>query len=311
MADEIFAQFTTCRWEVTGYNVVLPVKTVRTRGGNRIVPRERANRNGAKLDDTGSKPKVWTLDVDFYNGIDEPDMPADDMYPSLANDLEKSCDIHETGTLTLPTIGKRRCRLLDYDREESFEERDTGRFSLTFMEDNEDAITASSFSSPSARSVSRQLAEATTASAEQDGIELTDIGSSLTELASELEGLANAPFEYVGDLQAKAGQISRACARIEAVHTSAADEVGLLLTSPMSSRTLRKLRELNDTAARVVQERLSSMPVLVPFRVASQRTLFDVAASLNQDAALLLKANPDLPNPLAIDAGTTINVYES
>ena len=306
----LFEKFTLCAWEVTGYRIALPVIRVEEDGGNRLVPRERAHRRGAKVDDTGSAPVQWLLVCDFYNGITEPGMPAEDMYPDLLNNLVKSFDVHETGTLTLPHIGPRRCRAWKYKRIETSEERDAGLTTLTFLEDNEDATTAASFQSPAARSVAKQQAESTTFSAESAGIDASDLGQSLTELASELEGLANAPGEYVGDLETKAKQIEAACERIEAVHTQAVDEAGKLLTRPDQSLVVRKLRQLRDTTARVVGERLSSMPRLVPKRFGSQRSIFDVATELGQDAQKLMQANPGIEDMLAIPAGTPVLVFE-
>src|SRR5262245_48579282 len=220
----LFEKFVVCTWEVTGYSIPLPVGRIEEDGGNRLVPRERPNRRGAKVDDTGSSAVQWLLVCDFYNGISEPGMPAEEMYPDLLNKLVQSFDVHETGTLRLPHIGSRRCRAWKYKRIETSEERDTGLTTLTFLEDNEDATTTATFQSPSARSVAKQQAESTTFSAENAGIDAGDLGQSLDEMAADLEGLANAPFEYVGDLETKAKQIDGACERIEAVYTKATDE---------------------------------------------------------------------------------------
>src|SRR5688572_24683169 len=104
----LFEKFVICTWEVTGYKIPIPVVRIEEDGGNRLVPRERIGRRGAKLDDTGAMPPQWLLVADFYNGIDEPGMPSEDMYPDLLNNLIKSFDIHECGTLTLPHVGPRR-----------------------------------------------------------------------------------------------------------------------------------------------------------------------------------------------------------
>jgi prophage DNA circulation protein len=309
VADGIFEQFPVCLWEVTGYKVQISVKSISERGGNRLVPRKRQNRNGAKLDDTGSEEKVWVLDVDFFNGNEEPDVPGDEQYPGVVNYLIKSFDVHECGTLTLPNIGKRRCRAHTYERRETFDERDTAIVSLTFMEDNEDFTTASTFTSPSARSVSRRLAEITTFSADQAGVALADFGAGISELASGVEALINSPFEYVGDLETKAAQVDIACRRIEEAHTSRKTQVGRMLMEPPSSKVLRGLREIRDHVARIVEERQSALPRLVPFVVPDERSIFDIATQFDQDVSALIKANPGLSNPLLLPKGAVVKVF--
>jgi prophage DNA circulation protein len=311
VADGIFEQFPVCLWEVTGYKVQIACKSISERGGNRLVRRARQHRNGAKLDDTGSVEKVWAITVDFYNGNDEPDVPGDEQYPGVVNFLIKSFDVHETGTLTLPNIGKRRCRLESYERNEAFDERDTATVTLNFVEDNEDFTTASTFTSPSARSVSRRIAEITTFSADQAGVALADFGAGISELASGVEALINSPFEYVGDLETKATQIDIACRRIEETHTTRKTQAGMMLMDPPTSKVLRGLREIRDHAARIVEERQSALPRLVPFVVPEERSIFDIATQLGQDASKLIKANPGLSNPLIVPKGTTVRVFAS
>jgi hypothetical protein len=310
MADTIFEQYPLCTWEVPGYKVPIPVKSISERGGNRLVRRNRQNRNGAKLDDTGSVEKTWTLEVDFFNGNTEEGIPVADLYPDVLNFLVKSFDVHETGTLTLPTVGRKRCRAESYDRKETFEEIDTGIVTLTFIEDNEDNLTSSSFTAPSARSVSRRLAEITTFSAEQNGVSLSDSSAGISELASQIETLINSPFEYFGDLQAQADSVVALCGRLEDIHASRRTQVGELLAMPPGARAVRGLVELRDKAARVVDEKQSALPRLVPYVVPSQRSIFDIAAELGQDPMALMSANPNLGDPLAIPARATVKVFE-
>lgn len=309
MADTIFEQYPVCIWEVIGFRIPIPVKKISERGGNRLVRRTRQNRNGSKLDDTGSMEKTWTLDVDFFNGSREDGIPSD-LYPDMLNDLIRSFDVHQTGDLTLPTVGKRRCRAETYQRDESFEEIDCAIVSLTFVEDNEDVMNASTVTAPSARSVSRRLADLTTFSAQQNGVSLSDSGAGIAELASEVEALITSPFEYFGDLQAQAAKVQALCERLEATHTTRRSQVGELLSQPPGARAVRGLVELRDKAARIVEERQSAMPRLVPYVVPTQRSIFDIAAQFEQDPSQLLAANPEIGNPLAIPPRTVVKVFE-
>lgn len=196
---EIFEQYQVCTWAVAGRKMAIPLEAIRERGGNRLVVLERPYREGAKLDDTGAVAKVYELTVAIFNGNTEEGV-GESIYPDLANEIVASFDQHETGTLTLPTVGPKRCRAQSYERGEKPDERDTAYLQLVFMEDNEDSITSSSFLAPSARSVSRTLSEQTTFSLSAAGAFGADTAS-LTDFAASLETLMNAPGEFVGDIE--------------------------------------------------------------------------------------------------------------
>ena len=309
MAETIFEQFALCEWEVTGYKVPIAVKKITERGGNRLVRRARQNRDGAKLDDTGSVETTWTLEADFYNGCTEQGIPIDDNYPDVLNNFIKSTKVHETGTLTLPTVGKRRARIESYERSESPEEIDCGLMTITFVEDNEDSLTAATFTSPSARSVSRRLAEITTFSAEQNGVSMSYSGDGISQLAAEVEALVTSPFQYYADLEAQATKVQALCGRLESTFASQDDQVGEMLAAPPGAHAVRGLITLKDHAARVVEERQSSLPRLVPYVVPSQRSIFDIAAQFDQDPTALISANPNNGYPMAKTTLTPLKYY--
>ena len=76
---------------MTTFAIALPVSRIEEEGGNRLVERERPNRDGAKIDDTGSKAKRWVLTLDYLNGSTEPDFP-EDAYPDVVNQLMRPAD---------------------------------------------------------------------------------------------------------------------------------------------------------------------------------------------------------------------------
>jgi prophage DNA circulation protein len=311
VADTVFEEFPVCTWEVTGYKVPIPVKKVDERGGNRIVRRTRQSRDGAKLDDTGSIEVTWTIEADFYNGCTEEGIPFTNLYPDVVHFLVKSFRVHETGTLSIPTVGRKRCRLESYQRTETFEEIDCAPVVMTFVEDNEDALIASTFTAPSARATARRLAEITTFSAQQNGVSLSDSRMGISELASEVETLINSPFEYLGDLQAQAESVKALTDRMLDIHASRRTQIGSMLAEPPGARAVRGLVELRDKASRIVDEKQSAMPRLVPYVVPSQRSIFDIAAQFGQDPMLLMTANPQIGDPLAIPERTVVKVFES
>lgn len=310
MPNDDFENLPPCSWEVAGKKIIFPIEAIREHGGNRIIENERAYRDGAKLDDTGSKAKVYELDVALFNGHTEPGLvDGDALYPQVANDLVASFDAHEVGTLTLPTKGPRRCRAEVYDRSETFDQRGLAFLKLSFKEDNEEAQVA--FQAPSARSTVRTLAAFTFNLGLQLGA-LSDDLLSLTELAGQIEALANAPGEFLGDLITKAHQIDSALGRIEGAFTKdnkLFDAADSLASFPAGSSLLAKTRALRDTSARVVSERMATMPRIVTRVFKSDTSLVSLSAKLQQSLEKLMAINPGI-NPLRIEAGTPVKVYD-
>jgi hypothetical protein len=300
-------------WKVGGVKIVFPVERCEEAGGNRIVRRPRPGRNGAKLDDTGSIEKMYTLTCTFFNGVTEEGVSAN-QYPRNLDAMIASFDKHETGTLTLSTKGPRRCRADTYRRIEAFEETDSAGAVFTFIEDSEDGVSAQSFTAPSARAVSASFAGAASNACEQAGAMSADIVS-ITEFAGELEGLANAPGDYVAAVQQKAQQIDSACNRIERAFTGAAPDVigpaASLLSDPLSIGPLRALRALRAVALRLPGEATSGGPKLRTIKFGTEMNLLEVAARFGQDIAELIAINGSIPNLSSILPGTSINIQEA
>jgi hypothetical protein len=183
--------------------------------------------------------------------------------------------------------------------------------SFTFVEDNEDGVLASSFISPSARSTAASVAEASAFSLEQQGVPSSDFGSSLAELAAGIESLANAPDEFMADLETKATQIRSATERITEAFSSGEDGAGSLLLDPVAAHVWRHTALLVDTTSRVVAEKLSNRPKLRTVTFKYVVSMPQVAAAHQQDFVALLAANPKIGNAFAIPAGTPINIYVS
>ena len=306
----IFENMPPCTWHVGSETITLPVIRIETDGGNRIVEHARGGQEFEKLDDTGSIGDNIVLSVDWFNGNTEPGVDGDTQYPDLCNRMILSFRIHECGTLRLPTVGVIRCRARTWKRVEASDERDVAVTQFVFKRDNEDGVTAASFTSPSARSVARSVAEAATFSAQQAGVDLSDFGSSLQELAAGLEDLASAPAEQIAALEVQAKKIDAACKSFEALHTSVFGPGEGLLSFAPSAAAIRQMRRLQDMAARVVGERLSTMPTRRPVFFAEQRSLFQIAAQFNVPLETLLQANPQLAGGFSIPPNTPINLVQ-
>lgn len=312
MSDTVFPQYPVASWQAKGRRAIaFTVEQLQENGGNRLVPHERPRRNGAKHDDTGSMARSWQIATSFHTTVDEPGIDAASYYPQALNDLIASFDVHEVGDLTLPTRGPVRCRAKDYSRTERSDERDCATVTFTFVEDNEDGVLTSSFVNPSARSTAVGSAEAAAFTLESLGLPSTDFGSSLATFASEVEALANAPAEFVADLQTKATQVQSATDRILSAFGSGDGEAGAMLLDPTAALVHRQLAMLADTCGRVVGEKLSNLPRLRAVTFTTTVGIPQVAAKYRQDIGALLAANPKLGNPFAIPAGTPINVYAS
>jgi prophage DNA circulation protein len=192
----VFAQYPPGRWRVGSLDpIVFPVLSVTEQGGNRIVTHERPGRNGAKLDDTGSKARQWQVAMIFANTIEEPgieDNPQP-LYPFMLRRMIDSFDVHETGTLVCPTVGEIRARVVDYTRREMPEEDDAAILDVVFLQDNEDALDRSILEPPSVTATVRKLAEQTTFSAQKSGV-WSDGIASLRTAASEIETLMREPI---------------------------------------------------------------------------------------------------------------------
>jgi len=314
---DIVAEFYPASWNPDKGDglITFSVTNVSEDWGNRIVPHERYQRPGARLEATGARYRIWRFTAEFYNGQEEPgvDTPFD-QYPGLVDKLCDSCDTQETGILMLPTRGSRRCKAKSYQRTDNADSRNFASVAFEFWEDNEDDATAADYNQVSAAGRASPLANEAVAWSEAQGAGGFDM-SDIAELASELEALATAPGDYVGDLEAKANAITNTIDRIEDTFTTEANnaitEVTLLLTSPQSSLAGRRLRVLADVVASAATQKASAgIGAVTTITYPRQMSIFDVANTVGQNPAQLMSLNSSIPNVLAIPAFTPIKVYD-
>jgi len=305
-----FESYPVASWKVGKLAALrFPVLSISESGGNRIVQRERPYRNGAKLDDTGSKAKSWTIKVCFENSIVEPGLDTTKLlYPDVLNELIASFDTHECGDLTLPTRGKVRARAESYTRDEVTEERDGAALSFTFVADNEDSVGAQQFEQRTANASARTLSEQTVFSAAQEGVWDASL-SDINEFASELEGFANFPGDTVADVDSQASIVIGACNRVGRAFARENEENRNMINDPELSQTQRKLEETKDVSGRIRGEAMAGRPRPVPYNVFADTDLFDIAARIGQLAESLIAINPNV-DPLYVPAGTVVQVLE-
>lgn len=314
MADpEVYEQYPPAAWTIAGKTYRFPVEEIVETGGNRLVNRERPYRDGAKVDDVGSGPKGWRMKVCFNSTVVGEGGSADEpLYPNVLNAILRSFDEHETGDLVVPTIGKVRARAKTYTRTETHSERDTARCDLEWVQDNEDKVDATAFSLPTVRSSVVTLAEATTFSAESDGVFDGSLAD-LNRFASQLEAVATYPSDTLQDIDSQAGIVVAATNRVLNAFTSKSNnpktKARAMLSDPDSSITQRKLVTLQDTSARARAEIRANEPPFVRAIFDVPLSLFQIAVRMNQDAGKLIALNPAL-DPFFVPANTKVRVHD-
>ena len=313
MTTKIFEQYPEASWRPDGASepVFFPVERIDEQGGNRIVRHRRPHRDGARLEDTGANETVWSLLAPFNATYTETVRNGVPLYPTVLRQLLRSFRTHATGDLVVPTVGKVRARAESYKRSETHEERDHAVLELVFVEDNEESLDRVALNPPAVVSTLRKLSEQTTFSAPRNGVWNEDVRS-LSEFASEVEGLLLAPGRAAADLGAIARSHRNQLRRMTDAATKLATQTGGLFAEPRGSETQRQFRTIQDREALAEVERTSSLPRVVPYVVDVERTsILEIAARLNQDFADLLELNAArLADPLDIERGTVLRVFE-
>ncbi len=307
----IFGKYPPGKWTVAGVTHAFPVVSIQEDGGNRIIERKRPYRDGAKLDDTGSEPKKWVLEVLFNNTITEEGVDSlnsrDALYPTVLNKMIASFDTHETGDLVVPTVGKRRARAQSYSRRETTGEQEASLVSFTFIEDNEDNVSAASIQAPSANANASRLADVTTFDAQSAGA-WDDNHITLGQLSTQLESLANGPGDVIADLETQS-RVIRGTARAARRVFEAPSKAGRrLYNDPDNSRGPRKLHQQEDLAARAAHESRRGRPQLITIVFREDTSIFQVSSQFGQSVDDLMEVNPGI-DPFFIPSNTPVRVF--
>jgi prophage DNA circulation protein len=314
VVEEVFSQYPIASWTVGKKTYQFPVRKISETGGNRLVQRERPFRDGAKIDDVGSSPVCWSLEVLFQNSLNaEGGSDAEPLYPNVLNAMIRAFATHETGDLVVPTIGKVRARAKTYRRDEDNEARDQALVVFDFVADNEDNLDAAAFALPTVHASVVRLAEATTFSAESDGTFDSTLAD-LNEFAAQLEAVATFPSDTLQDIDSQAAIVVAATNRVLNAFTSKSNnpttKARAMLSDPDSSVTQRKLVQLQDTSARARSEIRKNLPPVVRTLFEMPLTIFDIAVLTGQKVEDLIAINPGL-DLLFIPERTVVRVYDN
>lgn len=308
-----FEQYPPLQFTVGGVTYAWPVHVIQEQGENRLIERERPYRDGAKIDDTGSKAKRWTVECLFNNTHAENDLDQINggrpLYPDVLNELIALFDVHETGDLVIPTAGKVRARAATYSRTERTDDRDAALVTFVFVEDNEDKVDFRSLQQPSANANARRLASTTTFDAQSVGAWSASLAD-LDVLVSELETVVNSPGAVEQDAKQKAGRIQGNAIRARDAFKNGARNGRDMFLDPTGNKAERKLTRQRDLSARAANESRRGRPALVSIVFKEWTSLFRVSAVVGQSFDDLAEVNP-LLDPFYIPALTPVSVYAS
>lgn len=321
-AKTVFETYPVATWKIGGSRTLaFPVVTIQETGGSRIIRRDRPFRRGVKCDDTGSKPRVWSIQAIFDNSLTVDDSPTSigepgikningntPLYPDILNEILESFDLYHdnAGTLVVPTVGKVKARLEDYTRDEKPEEWDCATIRFVFVEDNEDSVDASSYTYSSVSGNGVLLGETMEFSSQSDGGWDQDM-MNLNELVANLEGLANMPDQFAADIDQQVGIAIGAANRINRTFSQPKVPGRDILLDPESSVTQRKLEETKEIASDAKHNYKKKTKVItVMFGV--PMSLVSVASEMSQDIETLLALNYQLEDPFYIRPNTGVKI---
>lgn len=310
-AIDIFDRFPSFTWSVGGKKLALPVAKINRTKANRLVGHVRIYKDGARHDDTGSHPGGWEYTFLAHVESSEEGIMRD-FFPRGLMALEKSFDVHETGTLVTP-FGEQRCRAerLTYtlDRQTGV---DAAAVVATWIEDNEDDTTAKSFSLPTARSASKMYLANVIDGAGMLGAG-SDLFDSIKEATAAIIGLIDYPGDVIAQLVTQGQIVLDSSFRIANAVASSPNRTlapfSALLSDPYAGPVLRNLETLVDTELRAAADQAQRSKPRVPKFYDRQVSLFDVALDVSQDVGQLMEINGALPSFYEIPAGKPIMVF--
>ncbi len=318
MADDFNSKTVPCSFELDGASdrVSFAVLAIGETGSNRLPERMRVYRPGSRVDGTGNNSDRWTTTAVFFNGMREPGVPADP-YPTELNKLKALLkrSAKKTGTLTLSTVGPKRCKAAEWHEDRTFERRDYCALQITWLEDNEETQLESTFTAPNARSAAEALATEIVEGCAYLGVWSPDIAE-LESIAARLEQLAVKASEYSNDLEQAARDVTASVGRIEegflpsstllqAGDVMVGETPQTLLSDPAAYQTLvalRKLAEMASQAMALVPGRSRPRFITYGYTV----SIMDVATEHGVPIDKLVELNTSIAEPLMILANIPI-----
>lgn len=306
---DIWAGYEPASFEVKGYPVIrFMLRSIRESGGQRMAPRARPFRPGAKLDTTGALEHSLPFEALFTNDAEEPGVTDDGgppLWPDRLDLLVEIIDTGKTGTLNLPWRRGIRAKCHPWERSANADDNRGGEILTgTFIEDNEDNLDREAIVRPSARATLVRKVEETQFSAEAEGIWSGSL-SDLTQLTSELIGLANAPGQYLEQVVHASLEVQRCVSMVRRNFSTDRDGRGQFF-DPLSFPTRMRLLEVEDLAASAEADARRSQDRLRRHYPDRNTTIWRIATQLGQDAQRLMELNGSVEDFADIPKGTPI-----
>jgi hypothetical protein len=276
-------------------------------GANRIAPRNRPFRQGAKLDFVGSKADTYVLDCMWHPDVDEPDLnDGEARWPDAVQSFIDDLKTGATGTLNLPWKRGIRVKATEWSRVESAVEHRGGAIvRVTFVEDNEDSLDRQAVELVSVKATIGRQVEAAQFDMESEGMDLFAIAD-VVALAEDVVGLLNFPGDVAGALFTAGAALRRAC-KITLDAFSSGDDGRDQMNDPQGSSARRKLLELLELGARAVSEGRPRPTRVMTFQ--RVRDIWSIATEIDQKARDLMTINEQIEDFAFIPAATPVRVF--
>lgn len=299
--------------------VELPIERRRISGGRDVARKSLPYVSGQETEDTGRKPRIIEADIALFS-----DMQEDDLYPEryealisvLQDDTEQSSVVWDD-----PVWGAINVKVMSWDADETAEDRDGVRISLTMEEDgfldSEDlqisllGISDQGRAETDAAELDAQLSDAGISDADiDDAWEAAGFPREPSETTSFADGISNLSRSLNAGAQtaqtAKAS-VNRIQARLQAAMAIPAARVA----SAWSVLDLGM--RLVDASAAMGAEVIAKQARQIEYTTTSRMSVFEIANELYGDPSRvdeILRANPQ-QHPLFIPAGVVLSVLET
>ncbi len=226
---------------------------------------------------------------------------GDTLWPGDMADLRDRFENELTSDLVIPTIGKIKACIVNWDQEMVAKIRSGEKVTIQFIEDQSSAFLVNGLIN-----VKVDLAESIermTELAEDLEAPLGNIGDTLTEIANAVTAIGD-QIELAGDLvSAKIEGVMSACAAI--------DDALSVLDDPEHWELLYAVHDVWDNAVRLRDDVLSRSTPIVTFTTPTVMTVGDIANRLygsTERASQILQLNA-FEDPFAIPANKNVRAY--
>lgn len=280
--------------------IPFPCVLVGTKGGHRVVPHARMDRDGAFVENVGMKGFVYHLMIPFVNGIVNSVMESwghMPLFPDTYLDFLDALQDRTTGPFQHPFFGIRQCKVGDWSDELNADSRGGVFMQVDLLETVDDAsavsITSTSTGSlavQAASDVDRILKSLTPPPDNgTGGLSLSDFIDGITAIGSEV-GLLEMQIQ---------GKIAQVINTLQGI----ADTYDTIVGLPDSIMQLIAALHAMAAAA-LAQAKPTSYYVTNTICTLSQ-----VAVRLGTDCPTLLQLNPSLARTPVIPYGTIVKYY--